>query len=88
MKLFLGFIMGAIVGGFVVSNSTEQQRRKANVAATDMARRLKDSRVGQAVDQNTSKVTSSASERVAGAVDTVGDTLADAIGTDEDHTSN
>jgi hypothetical protein len=82
MKLFIGFIAGFVVGGFVVSNTTEQQRRKAREAAADTSRRLKESRVGRAVDDNASKVVSTAGERVAETVDSVGDSLSGAIGSD------
>lgn len=85
MKLLIGFIAGLIVGGLWVSNSTEQQRRKARDAATNAGRRIKESRIGQAVDDNASKVASTTTERVAGAVDATGDALADAIGDRSDH---
>jgi hypothetical protein len=80
MKLIIGFIAGLVVGGLWVSNSTEQQRRQARDAAANAGRRIKESRIGQAVDDNASKVASTTSERVAGAVDATGDALADAIG--------
>jgi hypothetical protein len=80
MKLIIGFIAGCFVGGFWVSNSTEQQRRRAREAAVNAGRRVKESRVGKAVDDNASKVASTTGDRVVDAVDTTGDALANAVG--------
>lgn len=85
MKLIIGFIAGLLVGGFWVSNSTEQQRRKAREAAANAGRRVKDSRLGKAVDDNASKVASSATDRLVDAVDTTGDAVADTIGGGDSH---
>lgn len=80
MKLIIGFIAGLFVGAFWVSNSTEQQRRRAREAATSAGRRVKESRIGKAVDDNASKVASTATDRVVDAVDTTGDAMAGTIG--------
>lgn len=79
MKFMIGFIAGLAVGGFWVSNSTEEQRRRARAAATDAGRRITGSKIGQAVDENATKVAAAATDRVAGAVDQTGDALSDAI---------
>jgi hypothetical protein len=79
MKLIIGFIAGCFAGGFWVSNSTEQQRRRAREAAVNAGRRVKDSRVGRAVDDNASKLVSTTGDRVVDAVDTTGDALVDTI---------
>jgi FtsZ-interacting cell division protein ZipA len=81
MKLIIGFIAGLVVGGFWVSNSTEQQRRKAQETAARASRLVKDSRIGKAVDDNVSKVASATGDRVVDAVDNTGDALADTLGT-------
>ena len=88
MKFIIGFIAGLVVGGFWVSNSTEQQRQRARSAATDAGRRIKESRIGQTIDDNASKVASTASDRVADAVDSTGDALADSISGGDGQTSN
>lgn len=88
MKLIIGFIAGLVVGGFWVSNSTEQQRQRARSAAADAGRRIKESRIGQTIDDNASKVASTASDRVADAVDSTGDALADSISGGNGQTSN
>jgi hypothetical protein len=88
MKLIIGFIAGLAVGGFWVSNSTEQQRQRARSAATDAGRRIKESRIGRTVDDNASKVASTAADRVADAVDSTGDALAGSISGGDGHTSN
>ena len=85
MKLIIGFIAGLFVGGFWVSNSTEQQRRRAREAAATAGRKVKDSRLGKAVDDNASKVGSAATDRLVGAVDTTGEAMADTIGVGDDH---
>jgi hypothetical protein len=84
MKLIIGFIAGLFVGGFWVSNSTEQQRRSAREAAAKAARKVKESRIGKAVDDNASKVASSAADRVVDAVDSTGEAVADTIGVDDE----
>ncbi len=88
MKLIIGFIAGCLVGGFWVSNSTEQQRQRARSAASDAGRKITGSRIGRAVDENASKVASSAGDRVADAVDHTGDTLADAVSGGDGHVSS
>jgi hypothetical protein len=88
MKLIIGFIAGCFVGGFWVSNSTEQQRQRARDAAVGAGRRVKESRVGKAVDDNASKVAATAGERVADAVDTTADTLVDKLEGSEQHATN
>lgn len=75
----MGFIAGLIVGGFWVSNSTEEQRRRARSTASETARKLKESKIGRAVDDNASKVASTASDRVVDAVDSTGDALSGAL---------
>ena len=88
MKLIIGFIAGLFVGGFWVSNSTEQQRTRAREAATKASRLVTDSRIGKAVDDNVSKVGSATSDRVVDAVDGTGDALAGTIGGGEQHAAN
>ena len=85
MKLIIGFIAGLFVGGFWVSNSTEQQRRRAREAAATAGRKVKDSRLGKAVDDNASKVGSAATDRLVDAVDTTGEAMADTIGVGDAH---
>ncbi len=87
MKLIIGFIAGLVVGGFWVSNSTEQQRRSAREAAANAAKRVKESRIGKAVDANASNVASTAAERVVDAVDRTGEAMADTIAGDGAPTS-
>ena len=88
MKFFFGLITGLVVGGFVATNSSEQQRRRARAATSGVVRRVMPTQVGQAVDDNASKVMSTAGGRVADAVDTVGDTVSSAIAPDTAHSAN
>jgi hypothetical protein len=88
MKFIIGFVAGLAVGGFWVSNSTEEQRRRARSAAADVSRRITGSRIGQTIDENASKVASSAGDRVADAVDSTGDALAGAISGNDGHAHN
>jgi hypothetical protein len=88
MKLIIGFIAGCFVGGFWVSNSTEQQRRQAREAAVNAGRRVKESRVGKAVDDNASKLMSTTGDRVVDAVDTAGDALVDTVGNGDQTAAN
>jgi hypothetical protein len=88
MKLTIGFIAGLFVGAFWVSNSTEQQRRRAREAAASAARRVTESRIGQAVDDNASKVASSTTDRFVDAVDSTGEVLAGTISGGDQHATN
>jgi hypothetical protein len=88
MKFFIGFIAGLAVGGFWVSNSTEEQRRRARSAATNAGRRIKGSKIGQTIDENASKVASTAGDRVTDAVDSTGDALAQSISGGGEHARN
>ncbi len=88
MKLIIGFITGFAAGAFWVSNSTEEQRRRARTAASDAGRKIKQSRIGQSIDDNASKVASTAGDRVADAVDSTGDALADSISGGDGHATN
>lgn len=88
MKLIIGFIAGCFVGGFWVSNSTDQQRRRAREAALNAGRRVKESRVGKAVDDNASKLAATAGDRVADAVDSTGEALVDTISGGDQHATN
>jgi outer membrane lipoprotein SlyB len=88
MKFIIGFIAGLAVGGFWVSNSTEEQRRRARSAAANAGRRITGSRIGQTIDENASKVAATAGDRFVDAVDSTGDALADAIGGSDAHATN
>jgi hypothetical protein len=88
MKFFIGFIAGLAVGGFWVSNSTEEQRRRARAAATSAGQRIKGSKIGQTIDENASKVASTASDRVVDTVDSAGDALAGSISGGDGHATN
>ena len=82
MKFSVGFITGAIVGGVVVSNMTEQQRRDAAEKANALVKKAKSSTVGSAVVDNVSDVSDAAGNRVAEAVDKAGSTVTSAVASD------
>lgn len=75
----MGFIVGFAVGSVLATASTEQQRAKASEAAARASRRVQDSKVGRAVSNSATQVADAASGRAAGAVDSVGEALTDAI---------
>jgi hypothetical protein len=79
MKLMIGFIAGVVVGGYLATNTTEEQRAKASDAASKATQRVQQSTVGRSVAENVSRVTSAASDRTADAVDAAGDTITGAI---------
>lgn len=80
MKFSVGFIAGAIVGGYIATNLTEQQRADLSDRAASAVGKVRESTVGRAVTSNATDVGDAASERVADAVDTAGTKLADAVG--------
>ncbi len=86
MKLMIGFVAGVAVGGYLASQMSEDQRSQVAARTSGAMRqagdRVKESGVGQAVADNASKVTTAASDRVTGVVDSAGDSVADAVGPD------
>ena len=82
MKLFLGFITGVAVGGYLASNMTDKQRSKVGRVAGRAAGTVTQSKLVAAVTDNASKVTDEVTDRVAGVVDQAGDKIADTIAAD------
>lgn len=83
MKFSVGFIAGAVVGGYIAANLTDQQRADISSRASSAVEKVRGSTVGQAVTNNAAEVSDAASERVADAVDTAGTKLTDVVGSSE-----
>ncbi len=82
MKLLFGFIMGIIVGGYLATNMTEQQRSKVGDMANKAAGTVSQSKVGSAVADNAAKVTNKVGDRVVEEVDSAGEKAADSVESD------
>lgn len=83
MKFSVGFITGAVVGGYIAANLTEQQRADISQRASSAVGRVRQSTVGQAISDNATEVAAAASERVAETVDSAGTKLADVVDSNE-----
>ena len=83
MKYMIGFVTGVAVGGYIVSKMSEPQRNevaaRASSAVRSTAATVTESGVGRAVADNVSKVSNATSDRITGAVDSVGDSVADVV---------
>lgn len=88
MKLMIGFIAGVVVGGYLATNTTEEQRAKASDAASKAAHRVQESAVGKSVATNVSRVGGAVSDRAADAVDSAGDAIAEVVEPDPASNSN
>jgi hypothetical protein len=80
MKFSVGFIAGAVVGGYIAANLTEQQRADISSRASSAVGKVRDSTIGHSLTSNATEVGEAASERVADAVDTAGTKLTEVVG--------
>jgi len=82
MKFSLGIIIGAALGGYIMNNLSEDQRKTVSRKASTTVDKVKGNTVVSSVSDNVGDVTEAASQRVAGVVDAAGVKVADAISTD------
>ncbi len=82
MKFSFGIIIGAVLGGYIMNNLTEDQRKSVARKASNTVDKVKGNTVVSSLSDNVGDVKDAASERVAGVVDAAGDKVADAISTD------
>ena len=82
MKFTLGIIIGAVLGGYIINNLTEEQRNTVARKASSTVDKVKGNTVVSSVSDNVSDVKEAANQRVADVVDAAGDKVADAISSD------
>ena len=83
MKFILGVIIGAVVGSYLASSMTEEQRTKVGAGARKAVGLVRQSKVVTSVTDNASKVTDEVTGRVTDAVDAAGDKVVDAVSADD-----
>jgi surface antigen len=82
MKTFLALITGAVIGGYVVSKLTPDQRRDAAQAATKAASKARSTQVGEAIVDGVSHISEAAGERVSSVVSASSEAIADTVAPD------
>ena len=86
MKFSFGIILGAVLGGYIINNLTEEQRNTVARKAASTVDKVKGNTVVSSVTDNVSDVKEAANQRVAGVVDAAGDKVADVISADSEAT--
>ncbi len=79
MKFSLGIIIGAVLGGYIINNLTDEQRSNVARKASKTVDKVKGNTVVSSVADNVSDVKEAANQRVADVVDAAGDKVADVI---------
>lgn len=86
MKFWTGFIIGAVTAGYVVTNMTDEQRERAAAKMRQGAAKVRQTQVGEAVATGVSDIAETAGERVASAVSSGTDSVAEFV--EADHSAN
>lgn len=84
MKFSLGLAIGAAAGGYVIYSMSPEQRERVARASAKVVDSVKSSGAVRSVTRNVSNVGGAASDRIAGAVDHVGDAVTSAVAADRD----
>lgn len=79
MKFWIGFTIGAVVGGYFVSTLDEQQRESLVRRAREAAGSGRTGKIASTISSGVGDVADTATARVTGAVDTATSAVADAI---------
>jgi hypothetical protein len=86
MKFSTGFVVGAVVGGYLIYNMTPQQRERVAAKAGTTVDKVRSSSIVSSISHNISDVAGATSDRVADVVDSAGSAIADTVGPDHhDH---
>jgi hypothetical protein len=80
MKFWIGFITGALVGGYVWGNASPAQRERAIERTRKTVERVKRSDVSQAVAEGASDIASAASERIVEKIDDGSEAIVETVG--------
>lgn len=83
MSFSTGFVVGAVVGGYVIYNMTPQQRERVAKTADKAVDKVRHSSVVSSLSNNVSEVAGAAGDRVADVVDSAGSAVADKVGPDD-----
>lgn len=82
MTFSTGFVVGAVVGGYVIYNMTPKQRERVAASADRVVSKVRDSSVVSSITANVGEVAGAAGDRVAGVVDSAGSAVAERVGPD------
>jgi hypothetical protein len=82
MKSLPAFISGAVVGGYVVTKMTPDQRRDAARVASKAASKVRSTQVGEAVMDGVSHISEAAGERASSVVSAGTDAIAGTVAPD------
>ncbi|NNM26534.1 MAG: hypothetical protein HKO59_11230 [Phycisphaerales bacterium] len=82
MKFWTGFIIGAAVSGYLISNMTVEQRRRAAATMQKSAAKLRNTQVGDAVATGVSDIAGAAGERASAVVSNGTDSVANFVEAD------
>lgn len=83
MKFIIGLLTGALLGGYIMNNLTEEQRASVAKKTASTVDKVKKSNVVSTVADNVADVSGAAGQRVADVVDAAGDKVTDVIAPDE-----
>lgn len=83
MAFSTGFVVGAVVGGYVIYNMSPDQRERVAAKADQAVQKVRNSSVVSSISSNVSEVAGAAGDRVADVVDTAGSAVAEKVGPDE-----
>lgn len=86
MKFSTGFVVGAVVGGYLIYSMTPQQRERVASKASTTVDKVRSSSIVNSISHNISDVAGATSDRVADVVDTAGSAIADTVGPDDGDT--
>lgn len=88
MKFWTGFIIGAAVSGYVVTNMTAEQRRRAAATLKRSATKLRNTQVGDAVVTGASDIAEVAGERASAVVNSGTDAVAEFVDANAGNSAN
>jgi len=82
MKFTLGLVTGALLGGYIMNNLTDEQRASVASKTSATIDKVKSSNVVSTVGDNVSDISEAAGQRVSDVVDATGGKVTDAISAD------
>jgi hypothetical protein len=88
MKFSTGFVVGVVVGGYLMYWMTPQQRERVATRASNTVDKVRSSSIVSSISHNIGDVAGATSDRVADVVDSAGSAIADTVGPHHEDTSD